>query len=102
MRTGNIPAGSARILETGAVWVELLTNTGGTLELPPYATFRIRAAAALTVTIDGVLAMTMKADEIERFCVGKGSITDTKATVTVTISAACYLQIAKHTEDYQY
>jgi hypothetical protein len=96
MKTANIASATLRHSESGLLWEEKLTNSTGTLELTQYATFRVRAAGATTVTIDGVLAMTMMANEIAVFCVGRGSQDDTKTTVTVIIGGAnAYVQVAR-------
>ena len=96
MKTTNIETGAARIVEAGLVWKELLTNSAGTLELPAYATFRVRSAAInSTVTIDGVLAMTMASGEIALFNTGfVDSDSYAKKTITVVITGTCYMQLA--------
>jgi hypothetical protein len=97
MRPANIPTGAARVVETGLVWRELATGASITVELDPFTIFRVHALAGLTVTIDGLLAMTMVAGEVERFNTGDGSLTDTKRTVTVAISASCNMQVGLET-----
>jgi hypothetical protein len=72
MRAANTANEAVRQAESGQVWEEQLSGTGGTLILLPYQTFRVRAAAAVTVTIDGTLAMTMVSGEIEKFNSGNG------------------------------
>lgn len=98
MRTSNLANQAIRQAEVGHVWVEQLTNTSGTLEIPKYATFRVRAAAAVTVTIDGVLAATLASGEILLFNAGSG-VNDAAGnfvpTVTVAITGNCYLQVAR-------
>ena len=100
MRTANNASQNLRQAETGLLWVEVLTNTTGTLSLDPYATFRVRATGATTVTIDGILAMTMMANEIAIFNSGSG-ITDVNTSkratsVTVVIGAvAAFVQVAQ-------
>ena len=98
MRTSNLPSGALRVAEAGLVWEERLTGVGGTLEISPYSIFRVHALAGLTVTVDGKLAMTMVADEVERFNTGDGKPDDTKITVTVVVSGACNLQVAREVE----
>jgi len=88
MRTANLASQSARQSDVGKVWEELLSGTTGTVEIPKYHTFRVRA--------DGVLAMTMSSGEIELFNSGGGDQTDTKNTVTVVVAAAgAFLQLAR-------
>lgn len=98
MRTSNLANQATRQSEVGHVWVELITNSSGTLELPKYSTFRVRAAASSTVTIDGVLAATMTSGEILLFNCGSG-VNDAAGnivpTVTVTITGTVYLQSAR-------
>ena len=98
MRTSNLANQAIRQSEVGHVWVEQLTNTSGSLEIPKYATFRVRAAAAVTITIDGVLAATMASGEIILFNAGSG-VNDAAGnlvpTVTVTVTGNCYLQVAR-------
>lgn len=91
----NLPSRSQNVSESGFVWRELISGAQGTLELPEFATFRVRAVGATTVTIDGVLAATMMANEIMVFNTGFGA-DDTKETVTVVIAAAnAFVQVAK-------
>ena len=96
MRTTNLANEALRHAEVGMVWEEKLTSATGTLEVLPMASFRVRATGATTVTIDGILAMTMSAGEIAVFCAGNGSPDDAKATVTVVIAAAAaFVQVAR-------
>lgn len=96
MRTANLASQSARQSDVGKVWEELITGATGTVEIPKFHTFRVRATGATTVTIDGVLAMTMSSTEIELFNSGAGDQTDTKNTVTVVIGGAnAYVQVAR-------
>ena len=96
MKTANIASATLRHSESGLMWEEKLTNSTGSIEVTQYATFRVRAAGAATVSIDGVLAMTMMNGEIAIFCAGRGSQDDTKSTVTVTIAGAnAFVQVAR-------
>jgi hypothetical protein len=96
MRTANLASQCLRHAESGLVWEEKLSNATGAIEVLPHATFRVRATAGTTVTIDGVLAMTMMANEIAIMNAGGGNPDDTKATVTVTIAtAAAWVQVAR-------
>lgn len=99
----NIPARTQRISESAQVWVEVLSGATGSFEAQKFATVRVRATGATTVTIDGVLAATMSTGEVMFFNVGVGAETDTKQTVTVTIAAAnAFVQVGKLTEEYSY
>lgn len=89
MKPTNIPSGSQRTVDTGFVWREVYKGAAGfTMELQMQSTFRVSAAADVTVTIDGVLAMTLRVNEVEYFNVGAGKANDSKSTVTVVIGAA--------------
>lgn len=97
MRTANLASETVRQSESGMVWEELITAGQGSLEIMPWSTIRVRAAVGTTVTIDGVLAMTMGAGEIEKICVGRGDPDDGKATVTVVIGGAnAWVQVARN------
>ena len=72
----------------------------------PFQTFRVRAAAAGSVTIDGVLAATMISGEILVFNSGSGQpvLTDPTTTgvvlkqapsVVVVITGAQFVQVAR-------
>jgi penicillin V acylase-like amidase (Ntn superfamily) len=85
------------------VYEEKITNATGTIEVAKYATFRVRAVAALTVTIDGVLAASMAINEVMVFNAGFGTPTDSKETVTITIAAgAGYVQVARDSDRRTY
>lgn len=99
MRTSNLANEALRHAEVGHVWEEKLTNNTGTLVLKPYQTFRVRATGATTVTIDGILAMTMSSGEVAVFNAGSGvpSAENQQATsVSVVIAAAAaFVQVAR-------
>lgn len=96
MRTANLSAGSVRQSNVGLKWREELTNTTGEFRVPFQTTFRVRASAGTTVTIDGELAMTMAAGEVEYFNVGAGAKEDDRSTVKVEIGgAAAFVQVAE-------
>lgn len=96
MRTSNLASQNLRHAETGLVWEEKLTDAQGTIEVTEAATFRVRAAGATTVTIDGILAATMSANEIMVFNAGRGDLKDTKATISVVIAGAnAFVQVAR-------
>lgn len=98
MKTGNLVTQTIRQSETGLTWEEKITNNTGSLELPKQTAFRVRATGATTVTIDGVLAMTMSDGEIAIFNTGDGNPDDKKVTVTVAIAAApAYVQVSRET-----
>jgi hypothetical protein len=97
MKTANVVSENLRQAETGLQWEEKLTGAQGTLLLMPLQTFRVRAAGATTVTIDGTLAMTMMSGEIAIFSTGQGNIINTGDNyVTVIIGGAnAYVQVAR-------
>jgi hypothetical protein len=100
MKTSNVVSENLRQAETGLMWEEQITGATGTLQLNKQVTFRVRAAGATTVTIDGVLAMTMTAGEIAIFNTGSGSMKDTgSAFITVVIgAAAAFVQVAREAD----
>jgi hypothetical protein len=98
MKTTNLPSGAQRNTDVGLPWVEVLTNATGTIQVPLQGTIRVRATGATTVTVGGVLAMTMSSGEIERINVGTGPA-DAKSFVSVVIAgAAAFVQVAKENE----
>ena len=85
MKSVNIPSGALRTVNVGLVWKEVFNGAGGTtLTVPFQTTLRVSAGANVTVTLDGVLAMTLRAGEVEYFCVGAGSVAGA-STVSVVI-----------------
>ena len=99
MQASNLASRTMRTSESGLVYEEKLTNAQGSIELIATQTFRVRATGATTVTIDGILAMTMVSGEIAVFCAGEGDPTDSKPTVTVTIAGAnAFVQVARVTD----
>jgi len=100
MRTSNLANEALRHAEVGQVWEEVLTNGTGTLKLKPYQTFRVRSTGAATVTIDGVLAMTMTSGEIIVFNTGSGvpsAVFNKQAIETIVIiaGAGVFVQVAR-------
>lgn len=103
MQTANNADRSLRTGEVGHQWVEELSGAAGTIYLRQMQTFRVRAAAAVTVTIDGTLAATMISGEILLFCVGKGSNQNNQSGVAaaaqnyqipVIITGSAFVQVA--------
>lgn len=98
MKTSNVVSENLRQAETGLMWEEKLSGAAGTLNLTKQTTFRVRATAAVTVTIDGVLAMTMTTGEIAIFNTGTGSQPDTRApTIAVVFTGTAFVQVARET-----
>jgi hypothetical protein len=98
MRNNNLPTGGMRSSEVGLVYEEVLSGAAGTVEVLKYSAVRVRAAAAGTVTVDGILACTLKVDEIIILNVGRGTVSDNKETVTVVFGAAVYAQVGREVE----
>jgi len=98
MKSTNLPSGALRTADVGLVWQEVQTNTNGSLELTPYTTFRVRAVAASTVSINGILAMTMMVNEIAVFNTGDVNPAVGKQTITVTTTGTVYMQVAREIE----
>jgi len=109
MRTSNLANESLRTAETGHVWEEKLSGATGTIQVQRFATFRVRATGATTVTIGGVLAMTMSAGEIAIFNAGWGDPsvdtnvqngTNLSGTTTISVpiviaAASAFVQVAR-------
>ena len=98
MKTTNIPAGSQRLSNVGLVWQEVITNGAGTFRANFQSTIRVRAIAQTTVTIDGVLAITLEVGETEYVNVGTGLGGDGLSTIEVVIAGTANVQIAKDIE----
>ena len=94
----NLANQASRMTEVGPVMYEIKSNTSGSVEVDKYHAIRIRAVAGTTVTVDGVLACTMIANEIIVMNVGGGTPGDNKETVTVTFSGAVYAQVCQESE----
>lgn len=96
MRTSNLANRSVRQSESGHVWEEKISGAQATIVVAKYATFRVRATGATTVTIDGILAMTMSTGEIAVFNAGGGTPNDSKQTVEIIIGGAnAFVQVAR-------
>lgn len=94
-RNINLPTGATRTSEVGLVWQEIKSSTGlTTFEIAKYSAVRIRSTTAgLTVSLDSLLAATMDSGEILILNVGRGTNSDSKETVTLTVSGNCYMQV---------
>lgn len=104
MKTSNLATEALRVGEVGQCWEEVITGSTGTIQVPRFATFRVRAGAGTTVTIGGKLAMTMASGEIAIFNAGYGdpakdalgSSGTTIVTVPVVVAvASCWVQVAR-------
>ena len=88
--------GASRTSEVGHVWTEIFSGAMGTWEVDAYATIRVRATGATTVTLEGVLAATMSAGEIMTFNAGRSISGDLKETVTLVIGgASAFVQVGQ-------
>lgn len=94
-RAINLPTGASRISEVGLVWEEIKSGSGASVfEVPKQTAIRVRSATAgLTVSFDSVLAATMADGEVIIFNSGKGNGLDSKDTVTLSVSSACFVQV---------
>jgi hypothetical protein len=103
MQIYNESARVERNAEFGHVWVEVQSGAGSlSMEVPKYSAVRVKAAATITVQFDGVLSATMTSGEIIIFNSGRGDVgngTDNKMTVTLAVSGAAYVQIARNTDN---
>jgi hypothetical protein len=96
MKTSNIVSENLRQAETGLVWVEVLSGAQGSFTVTDAQTFRVRATGATTVTIDGLLAMTMSTGEIVIFNAGHGNPDLYSPYITITIAGAnAFVQVAQ-------
>jgi hypothetical protein len=97
MRSVNLPSGAERNSEVGMVWREVFNGAGAfSFRVLPQQTFRVSSAGDVTVTIDGVLAMTLRNGEVERFCAGSGAPGDTRTTILVQIgTGGARVQVAE-------
>ena len=107
MRTSNLATEAVRQSEVGQTWEEKLSGAAGTLVLKPRQTFRVRAAAAVTITIDGILAATMISGEILIFNCGSGqpivglNTSNNQANQsTVVVTGTAFVQVARDNNRY--
>jgi hypothetical protein len=99
MRTTNLPAGSQRTSNVGLVWKEVLTGAAGTVLVQQQGTVRVSCVTACTVTIDGMLSMTMQAGEVEYFNVGAGQASNiTRQSELVIAGGTANVQVALDVE----
>lgn len=97
MKTSNNASATLSSAESGLVWEEQLSGAQGTVKVVEYTTFRVRATGATTVTIDGVLAATMSANEIMIFNAGRGNPDDTDPMISIVIAGAnAFVQVARN------
>lgn len=95
-RPVNLPTRASRTSEVGLFWREIASGTALTdYAIPKHTAVRIRAAAGITVTFDGVLSATMLSGEVLVFNSGAGSSEDNKDTVALTISGNAFVQIGE-------
>jgi hypothetical protein len=99
MRTSNLANEAIRHAEVGQVWEEVLSGAAGTIILKPFQTFRVRAAGAVTVTIDSTLAATMISGEILVFNAGGGAApapgAQSALSVSVAVTGTAFVQVAR-------
>lgn len=97
MKTANIVSDNLRQAETGLMLEEKISGTTGSLNLPKQTTFRVRSAGVTTVSIDGILAVTMQANEIIVLNTGTGSQPDTGLNyiIVAIAGAGAWVQVAR-------
>jgi hypothetical protein len=104
MRSSNPLSGGLRSSEVGLVWREI--KSGGGLisfQIPKQTAVRVRAAAAITVTFDGILAMSMASGEIAVMNSGNGLSNGLQSdsnnqTVNLIVDGNCFIQIAPESQ----
>lgn len=102
MKPVNLPAGSQRNSNVGLLWRERITAGAGTVEVPPTGTLRVYATADTTVTIGGILVMTIRAGDKEYINVGMGigsEISDGRRPVEVVIAGTADVQVAEESDN---
>lgn len=95
MRGANIPAGNQQFVDTGLVYNEVLSNAHTTVNIPEYATLRVRAVANSIVSIDGVTSMSLLAGEVEYFNSGQAFLTPLTKTVAFSFTGNVYAQVGR-------
>ena len=108
MKSANLSTQGVRQSDVGLTWEEKLSNAIGTIQVPQRATFRVRCVTTgTTVTIGGILAATMLANEIMIFNAGADDAAGLDAfsssgpnpLVTVVIAAQnAYVQVAREND----
>ena len=98
MKAVNMPSSASRIVESGLVWIERITGGAGTFEARKRQSVRVSAVTLSSVSLDGMLSVTLQAGESLILNVGTGSPHDEKETVTVEVTGSAYVQIAKERE----
>jgi hypothetical protein len=96
----NLPTQASRTSEVGLFYREIM-SAAGSIEVPKHTAIRVRAAAACTVTFDGVLSATMISGEVMLFNSGAGADDDSKDTVTLVTSGASFVQLGEEILRYR-
>lgn len=104
MRASNQLSAAQRTSEVGLVWKEVNSGGGASqLEVPRHTAIRVRATAGTTISLDGVLAVTMISGEILLLNsgIGKsyGENGDLKNTVTLAWSGTCFIQLGMESQE---
>ena len=104
MRLSNQLSAGQRSSDVGLVWKEINSGGGASqLEVPRHTAIRVRAAAGITISLDGVLAVTMINGEIILLNSGIGKMYgetgDPKNTVTLAWSGACFIQLGMESQE---
>ena len=99
MKSVNVPSGALRQVDVGLVWQEIYNGSGGaTFNAPWQSTIRVSAGADVTVTLDGVLAMTLRSGEVEYFNTGSGNVPSQRYVVVVIGAGNARVQVAQESD----
>lgn len=106
MRLSNQLSAGQRSSDVGLVWKEINSGGGASqLEVPRHTAVRVRCAAGpgITISLDGVLAVTMANNEVILLNSGIGKMYgetgDPKNTVTLAWSGACFIQLGMESQE---
>jgi hypothetical protein len=94
MRVGNLSSQATRTSEVGSVWKLLLNNASTKQLVPKFSALYIKAKAACVVSLDGVQAISLDADDIIIINAGPGNPTDNKQYVTVEFTGNVICSVA--------
>jgi hypothetical protein len=105
MRLSNQLSAGQRSSDVSLVWKEINSGGGASqIEIPRHTAVRVRSTHPnLTISLDGILAVTMGNGEILvlNSGIGKqyGENGDPKNTVTLAWSGTCYIQLGMESQE---
>lgn len=94
MKTANLSTQATRMSDVGLVWRLLNNATADSQEVPKYSALYIKAIADCIVTIDGIDAVKLLANDSIIINAGPGNPTDNKQTVTIAFSGGVNCSVA--------